>query len=110
VTQLRKGLMELCVLRLLRRGESYGYEIVRQLQALPALAVSESTIYPVLARLRAEGCIQARDAPSPAGPSRRYFSLTARGRMRLAEYNAHWNAVIADLDSLHRPSRKESSP
>ena len=107
VTQLRKGLMALCVLRLLRRGESYGYEIVRRLQDRPALAVSESTVYPVLARLRAEGCVQVRDVPSPAGPPRRYFSLTARGRARLAEYNAYWNALNADLEVFHRPTRKE---
>ncbi len=110
MTQLRKGLMELCLLRLLRGGESYGYEIVRRLRSLPALAVSESTVYPVLARLRAEGFVRVREAPSPAGPPRRVFSLSARGRARLAEYNAHWNAVIADLDSISHPSPKESDP
>ncbi len=109
-SQLRKGLVELCALRLLRHGESYGYEIVRRLRALDALAVAESTVYPALARLRAEGLVRVRDAPSPEGPPRRYFSLTARGRARLAERNALWNAVAADLASLNRPLRPEKNP
>lgn len=106
VTQLRKGLMELCVLRLLRDGESYGYAIVRALQDHPALSVSESTVYPVLARLKAEGSLAVRDVPSPSGPPRRYFSLSARGRARLTELNAFWKSMTAALDEL-QPLRKE---
>ena len=55
ITQLRKGLLEYCVLLALRRGERYGYELVQALQRSEDLAVSESTVYPILARLRAEG-------------------------------------------------------
>ena len=107
VTQLRKGLMELCILRLLRGGESYGYAIVRAMNDHPALSVSESTVYPVLARLKAEGALSVRDVPSPAGPPRRYFSLSARGRARLVELNAYWKQMTAAVEELH-PLAKET--
>lgn len=110
VTQLRKGLLELCVLRLLRGGESYGYALVHALQAIPALSVSESTLYPVLSRLKADGLLSTRDVPSPAGPPRRYFSLSARGRARLSELNAYWNVLTDAVRGLNPPSPKDPPP
>jgi PadR family transcriptional regulator PadR len=111
VTQLRKGLVEFCVLNVLRRGESYGYEIVQALKNVEALAVSESTVYPILARLRAEGLLKVRDVPSPAGPPRRYFALTVAGRLRVAEMNAYWELLEQAIAGLRRgPPRKEPSP
>jgi PadR family transcriptional regulator PadR len=111
VTQLRKGLVEFCVLNVLRRGESYGYEIVQALKNVEALAVSESTVYPILARLRAEGLLKVRDVPSPAGPPRRYFALTVAGRLRVAEMNAYWELLAQAIAGLRRgPPRKEPSP
>jgi len=100
ITQLRKGLLDFCVLNLLSHGEAYGYEIAQRLKSLQALAVTESTLYPILARLRAEGLLSVRTGASSDGPPRRYFSLTPEGRERLAEMNAYWsdlNRVIAGL-------------
>lgn len=91
ITQLRKGLMEYCVLNLLAHGEAYGYEIAQRLKALEELAVTESTLYPILTRLREEGYLQVRTAPSPGGPPRRNFSLTPLGRQRVEEMNAYWD-------------------
>ncbi|GAG15262.1 unnamed protein product [marine sediment metagenome] len=100
VTQLRKGLVEFCVLKVLSRGESYGYQIVQSLRVLEELTVTESTVYAVLTRLGKDGCLQVRAAPSPDGPPRRYFSLTALGRRRLTEMNAYWNDLVAAIDLL----------
>jgi len=100
ITQLRKGLLEYCVLLVLRRGESYGYEIVQALKRIEDLSVSESTVYPILGRLRAEGCLKTRDKPSDAGPPRRYFSLTLRGKVRLAEMNAYWPVLVEAMEQL----------
>ena len=100
ITQLRKGVLEYCVLLALRRGESYGYELVQALQRSEDLAVSESTVYPILARLRQEGFLKSRDVPSAAGPPRRYFSLTPRGKVRLAEMNAYWPMLTEALEQL----------
>lgn len=94
-SQWRKGLLEYCLLLVLSRGESYGYEIVQALQQIEALAVSESTVYPILSRLRADRLLKVRDVPSDAGPPRRYFSLTALGRARLVEMESYWT-LLAD--------------
>lgn len=111
ITQLRKGLMEYCVLLVLRRGESYGYEIVQALKEKDALAVSESTIYPVLARLKAERILKVRDVPSPSGPPRRYFSLTAMGKVRFAEMDTYWRLLVDALQQLKdSPGGPEHEP
>jgi PadR family transcriptional regulator PadR len=107
ITQLRKGLLEFCVLSVLRRGEGHGYEIVQRLRVEPALAVTESTVYPILARLRAEGLLKVREEPSAAGPPRRCFSLTAAGRVRLAQMNAHWEQISESLERLQFTKPKE---
>ncbi|HAL91472.1 MAG TPA: PadR family transcriptional regulator [Verrucomicrobia bacterium] len=108
ITQLRKGLLEYCVLLVLRRGESYGYEIVQALKRIEDLSVSESTVYPILGRLREEGFLKSRDVPSDAGPPRRYFSLTPRGKVRLAEMNAYWPMLTNALEQLKSDKEKES--
>jgi PadR family transcriptional regulator PadR len=100
ITQLRKGLLEVCLLNVLRRGESYGYEIVQELKRIEELAVSESTVYPILSRLRNEGLLKVRDVPSPAGPPRRYFSLTVAGKLRVAEMNAYWELLGQAMGKL----------
>ncbi|MBW7909356.1 MAG: helix-turn-helix transcriptional regulator [Kiritimatiellae bacterium] len=99
-TQWRKGLLEYCLLLVLSRGESYGYEIVQALQQVEALAVSESTVYPILTRLRASKLLKVRDVPSDAGPPRRYFALTALGRIRLAEMQAYWKLLSESVEQL----------
>jgi PadR family transcriptional regulator, regulatory protein PadR len=93
VTQLRRGLLEFCLLNLLRGGESYGYEIVQRLKAIEELAAGESTIYPILTRLREEGYLKVRMAPSPGGPPRRYFSLTRLGESYVREMNDYWDSL-----------------
>ncbi len=108
ITQLRKGVLEYCVLLTLRRGEGYGYEIVQALKRIEDLAVSESTVYPILGRLREEGFLRSRDVPSDAGPPRRYFALTPRGKVRLAEMNAYWPMLTQALDELKSETGKGS--
>lgn len=107
ITQLRKGLLEYCVLTVLSRGESYGYEIVQALKEMDELAVSESTIYPILARLRDEKFLKVRDVPSDAGPPRRYFALTAMGKVRLEEMNTYWSLLGDALAQLKKSPRKD---
>ena len=108
ITQLRKGVLEFCVLTVLSRGESYGYEIVQALKQVDELAVSESTIYPILARLRDEKFLKVRDVPSDAGPPRRYFALTALGKVRLAEMYTYWSLLGQALAELQPSQRKDA--
>ncbi|MBN8525726.1 MAG: PadR family transcriptional regulator [Planctomycetes bacterium] len=98
--QLRKGLVELGVLAVLRDGETYGYDIVSRLRRVDGMALTESTVYPVLARLEVGGCVQVRSAPSPSGPPRRYFRLTRAGNERLASLTAQWRQVSAGIAGL----------
>ena len=104
IRQFRKGLLELCVLNFLVDRESYGYELVRRLQEIEVLAMSESTLYPILARLRKEGHLAVRVGPSDGGPPRRYFSLTQLGKSYLESLNRYWENLKDAIDDLRNQS------
>jgi PadR family transcriptional regulator, regulatory protein PadR len=90
VSQLRRGVLEYCVLALLRDGPRYGVELVRDLGSADAMVTSEGTIYPLLSRLRRDELVETSWQESPSGPPRRYYALTADGRRALAEFTAEW--------------------
>ena len=104
ITQFRKGLVELCIMTVLRDNEAYGYQIVEQLGRVPGLEVTESTVYPVLARLARDHCVTIRTAPSPSGPPRRYYRLSETGRQRLQEMIGHWQAIQNSVNQLTQGS------
>ena len=93
-SQLRRGVLELCVLRILRDEASYGYEIVTTLDALGPLAAGENTVYPLLRRLKTDRHLETYMTESPAGPPRQYYRLTAQGRRRLAALEAEWGEMV----------------
>ena len=100
ITQLRRGLVELCVLAILRRGEAYGYEIVERLNGDAKLEVSESTVYPILARLHREKHLVQRRVASPNGPPRRYFQLTQAGLHRYERMLEEWESLNSCVHHL----------
>ncbi len=100
ISQLRKGLVELLVLAALRREELYGYQLLQRLAQMDGLAFTESTLYPVLARLADDKFIAVRQVPSPSGPPRRYYRLTPAGHKRLADMLDHWRSVNASIEKL----------
>ena len=100
VTQLKKGVIEYCVLKRLARGESYGYEIVQGLKAVEELAMTESLVYPILSRLRREGFLRVRAEKSSEGPPRRYYALTGLGRRRLREMDEYWHELCCSMERL----------
>ena len=99
-TQLRKGVAELAILAVIAHEESYGYQIVEKLQGREGLALSESTVYPVLARLTRDELLDVRTEASPAGPMRRYYRLTASGKKRLRELSVGMRRVFGSLTEL----------
>ena len=103
--QMRKGLIELCVMAALRGGEAYGYQILQRLSRAEALTISESAVYPILARLAAEGMVKVREGPSPNGPPRRYYRLTTQGEARLAEMVEHWRQTRKAIDLFFNGDR-----
>ena len=100
VAQARKGLVELCVLAVLRNGEAYGYEILQKLKCADSLAITESTVYPLLSRLTSEGWLRVRTRASPTGPPRRYYRLTRIGEMKLKEMESYWLDLRDSIDGL----------
>ncbi len=105
ITQLRKGLVELCVLGALREGEAYGYQIMQRLEAAGELAITESSVYPILAHLSEDGLVKVRAAPSPLGPPRRYYRLTQAGVARLREMQTHWKQVNEAVEGLLKENK-----
>jgi PadR family transcriptional regulator PadR len=105
ITQFRKGLVELCVLATLRDDEAYGYQIVENLGRIAGLEVTESTVYPVLARLARDRHVTVRTAPSPTGPPRRYYRLSESGRQRLADMLRHWESIQGSVNHLIQGGR-----
>jgi PadR family transcriptional regulator, regulatory protein PadR len=100
-TQLRKGLGELCVLAAVDRlGEAYGYQLVQFLAEHDGIQLTESTVYPLLARLAREGCLSVISKPSPSGPPRRYYRLTAAGRKSLEAMLRSWQVVGGSIQRI----------
>lgn len=99
-TQLRKGMAEFCALASLRGGEAYGYALLQRLAAYPAVAISESTLYPVLNRAASEGWVAVEMRPSPSGPPRRYYRLTPAGEARLEAMIGAWGEADAAVTHL----------
>lgn len=99
-TQLRKGLLELCIVNLLAQGEVYGYDIVKQLSEIRGLVITEGTIYPLLSRLRRAGLLKTRLEESTSGPARKYYGLTPQGHQVRVTMNAYWNELMKGVAKL----------
>ncbi len=98
ITQLRRGVLELCILALISRDPSYGYQIVTTLSELRPLAAGENTVYPLLRRLKADGLVETFAVESPAGPPRQYYRITTPGHTRLDALTAEWAEMTAAVD------------
>ncbi len=97
--QVRKGVLELCILNALAEEERYGYDLVKTLVTVPGLGVTEGTLYPLLSRLRVAGLVSTRLEESTQGPARKYYSLTKDGRKIMAVMNEY-------LETLNRGTRQ----
>ena len=96
--QLKKGVLTLCVLALLERGDSYAYEIAGRMAE--AVDMGEGTVYPLMRRMQSDGLVETYMVESPAGPSRKYYRLTDAGRAALASQKAEWTAFARAVDAL----------
>ncbi len=101
MTQLRRGVLEHCVLALLAdHGELYGFDLVRRLSEVEGMVTSEGTIYPLLTRLRGDGWVTTTWRESDSGPPRRYYALTSNGRRALTAFTGDWTAFRDSVDAL----------
>jgi PadR family transcriptional regulator, regulatory protein PadR len=101
-SQMLKGTLEGCILKVISYKETYGYEISQELQEYGFSNISEGTIYPLLLRLEKNGFITAQYRESPLGPKRKYFTISPVGRMELDTFYINWTELKNAVDTLFR--------
>lgn len=99
-SQLMRGTLEGCIVSIISKGETYGYEIVSSLQGYGFYNAKEGTIYPILVRLEKKKIISSLYKKSPLGPKRKYYFLTELGEEFLKEFVDSWNKVKKSVDSV----------
>ncbi len=98
-SQMRKGVLEYCILGLLKRGDYYATTLIADLKEADMIVV-EGTLYPLLTRLKNQGLLSYRWEESPQGPPRKYYALTEKGYEALADMDAAWNGVIQSIEYI----------
>lgn len=99
-TQLRRGVLEFCVLALVAKEDRYGFDLAKALSAVAPIAISEGTVYPLLSRLRKDGTVETTWVESESGPPRKYYAITANGRRALADFTEEWASFRDAVDML----------
>ncbi|GFE93027.1 PadR family transcriptional regulator [Acetobacter persici] len=113
LVQFKKGVLELCVLALLSRADSYGYDIASRLS--DAIEMGEGTIYPLMRRMQKDGLVSTYFVESPSGPPRKYYTLTENGRQSLNSQRTAWtaftkavHAILGSDDAAHATTPETS--
>ena len=102
-SQMRKGMLEYCVLLLLRKEPSYANDIINRLKSVEMIVV-EGTLYPLLTRLKKDGMLSYEWRESTQGPPRKYYALTEQGEQALAELDGAWNELARTVGLLKAES------
>src|ERR1700734_3096206 len=96
--QLKKGVLEMCVLALLSKGDNYAYDIASRMA--DAVGMGEGTIYPLMRRMQNDGLVSTYLGESASGPSRKYYKLTRTGALALKTQSADWIAFEAAVRKI----------
>ena len=102
-SQMRKGMLEYCVLLLLRKEPSYANDIINRLKSVEMIVV-EGTLYPLLTRLKKDGMLSYEWRESTQGPPRKYYALTEQGEQALAELDGAWNELARTVGLIKAES------
>ena len=100
-SQMRKGVLEYCILCILSKKDAYASNIIDELKAANMIVV-EGTLYPLLIRQKNQGLLTYRWEESTQGPPRKYYEITDKGRAQLAEMDAAWQEMVLSIDTLKR--------
>lgn len=100
LTEMLKGVLEGCVLEIISRGETYGYEITRRLNALGFTDVVDGTVYTILLRLERSKLVDVTKKPSDMGPPRKFFALNDSGHEELRKFWGKWEFVSSKISEL----------
>jgi PadR family transcriptional regulator PadR len=99
-TERLKGVLDHCILAIVARADSYGYEIIACLREVEPEFAKEGSVYPLLKRFQRTGLVESYLAPSSNGPLRTYYRPTPEGRKRLEEWNHEWVAFRTAVDAI----------
>lgn len=102
--QMRKGVLEFCILSILSRGDAYASDIINELKK-SELIVVEGTLYPLLTRQKNAGLLSYRWEESPQGPPRKYYALTDNGKEILSELTESWNELVDAVNSIQSTTK-----
>ena len=108
-TQLRKGILEYCVLLIISRGEIYASDIIAELKQAKLLVV-EGTLYPLLTRLKNNGLLAYNWVESTSGPPRKYYVLTEDGKQILKQLDTTWQELAYAITTSQNGVLKQSDP
>ncbi len=97
--QMRKGILEYCILLILARNDAYATAIINELK-IAKMIVVEGTLYPLLTRQKNQGLLNYRWEESPQGPPRKYYMITDKGRQLLKELDASWEELVTTINSI----------
>lgn len=97
--EMRKGMLEFCILLIISRGRIYATDILKELKQADLLVV-EGTLYPLLNRLRTEGLLDYSWEESKSGPPRKYYEITGSGKDLLKQLTATWKSLAESIDTL----------
>ena len=98
---IRKGLLEFLILRIIASDKVYVADMLNRLSSTE-FATQEGTLYPLLSKMRREGLVDYEWKESDAGPPRKYYQLTSKGKSQLAELNEYWKTINATISQLGR--------
>jgi len=107
-SQLMRGTLEGCILKVIAVETTYGYEIMEKLLRHGFDDIREGTIYPLLVRLEKKELIRSEIRPSPLGPSRKYYSITREGRDMLDSFAACWESVSKAVENIMDLEEKQN--
>lgn len=100
LTEMLKGVLEGCVMEIISRGQTYGYEITRKLNALGFTDVVDGTVYTILLRLEKNKLVEITKKPSDKGPQRNFFTLNDAGHEELRRFWEKWGFVASKINQL----------
>ena len=97
-TQYKKGVLDLCVLSILKNGDQYGYELANRLSEM--IQISDGTVYPILRKLAVDGMVTTYLQESQSGPPRKYYRLTSQGQTSLIDMRREWSSFAESVDKI----------
>jgi PadR family transcriptional regulator PadR len=103
--QMRKGIVEYCILAVIAQGEIYASDIITKMKEAELLVV-EGTLYPLLTRLKNAGLLSYTWVESPSGPPRKYYNLTEEGKRFYLELNTTWEKLSQSVNQITKKSNR----